>query len=997
MKTLIYTLLACLASLSISYSQDTVPIDDTGFLNALIAHGVDTNSDGKIQVSEAIIVETLFLNEVTANNINGIEAFTSLKRLRFTNSNVTYPKITNLANLEYIGYYGNGDTIELRNLANLLTLEISPNNRSFDSVILENLQNLTTALLTGINTKTIDIPDLPNLRDIKITGGNFIEQITFGDLPSLRKLVISRFKPTAFDIAQFEHFSNLRELNLIQPQEEISMDISNYQSLKLLRLSRVKAITGNNENIDSIFVANDNGLSAINNDLGSKFLSVNASTQSPIDSTFKFPHQARLENLELTFSKTVDSVFLDDFLSLERVSIRLNSDTLRHIRLKNCPKLSDLQKSYNIQSFEFDNVDISSFSLFSGFPTETISLKKLPPLYLNLSDMDKLPTIYCGDSLIINSLQVSDMDIDSVVFQNAIPTINELILSRLTFESNQSPANELENILSRISGINDVRRLEMYECSNFYSLNIGDLNELFALKIEYSDSLKHLQLINGELRLFTINSNDNIETVCIAERNKEELINQLGDRINHITLNEDCPLTSFMDGYRVSGNVYFEIEKNNCTSNTHYPYAFPRMELAKKEGKILLTGAKSGYYNSFTDTTQGDITLTPSYDYGNIRDSTNQFSIQGASMDYMQDWCIEVGKYSDVGVLLSNDSQSRPGSASTYQLLVRNLGSVVLNELDIQVKFDEEILSFLDVGSGQEIGNGVVTWTIDSLLPYNEFKDSLSFRLNSPIDTPPLNLGDVIVLVASVKDVNDENRSNDNFTLYDVVVNSYDPNDKVCLNGSLVNFDFAHQDYYYKIRFENKGNADAIHVVIKDSIDLSTYNLASFKVIDASHPLQTEVNDSIVSFNFENIYLSHLPSANKGYVIYSIRPHDNITLSDSLVNKASIYFDYNLPIHTDDAITSFYMNVGNDQYTTDIESKRVTVSPNPSKRNIVLSTDKGATSLIIYDQMGQIVRRTPLDPSINQHTIDIGDLPPNLYLFNLVFDNETATCKVLKN
>ena len=86
MNKILYS--ACLLFIfSIQGNSQTVTIPDTNFLNALIAQGVDTSGDGMIQISEAVAINDLDLDDKNITSLVGIDAFTNLKILSCRKNN----------------------------------------------------------------------------------------------------------------------------------------------------------------------------------------------------------------------------------------------------------------------------------------------------------------------------------------------------------------------------------------------------------------------------------------------------------------------------------------------------------------------------------------------------------------------------------------------------------------------------------------------------------------------------------------------------------------------------------------------------------------------------------------------------------------------------------------------------------------------------------------------------------------------------------------------
>ena len=89
-------------------------------------------------------------------------------------------------------------------------------------------------------------------------------------------------------------------------------------------------------------------------------------------------------------------------------------------------------------------------------------------------------------------------------------------------------------------------------------------------------------------------------------------------------------------------------------------------------------------------------------------------------------------------------------------------------------------------------------------------------------------------------------------------------------------------------------------------------------------------------FSFDNIYLpdsiNNEPESH-GYVAYRIKPIDDIQLGDIVLNQASIYFDFNLPVITNTASTEFVEEISHVYEESFLKGQ---VSPNPATNILYL-------------------------------------------------------------
>ncbi len=150
----------------------------------------------------------------------------------------------------------------------------------------------------------------------------------------------------------------------------------------------------------------------------------------------------------------------------------------------------------------------------------------------------------------------------------------------------------------------------------------------------------------------------------------------------------------------------------------------------------------------------------------------------------------------------------------------------------------------------------------------------------------------------------DNNPGNNTLQYCQPVVNSYDPNDKSVYPVAVLD---TLGYMTYTVRFQNTGNALALHVQVIDTLD-SNLDPATFEVLGYSHPVFTQLTGSIVKFNFANI---NLPDSNSnepgshGYVQYKVKTRPHLSAAATVQNTAYIYFDFNTPVVTNTVENAF--------------------------------------------------------------------------------------------
>jgi uncharacterized repeat protein (TIGR01451 family) len=204
--------------------------------------------------------------------------------------------------------------------------------------------------------------------------------------------------------------------------------------------------------------------------------------------------------------------------------------------------------------------------------------------------------------------------------------------------------------------------------------------------------------------------------------------------------------------------------------------------------------------------------------------------------------------------------------------------------------------------------------------------------------------------------------------------------------------DFTSEDYfYYTIRFENTGTADAINVRISDVLEAGL-DAASIRMIGASHEYVLDRIDNQLTWNFANIMLPASidnPEGAKGYVHFKVKPMPGFQVGDMISNTASIFFDFNPAIITNTFTSTFVPELG----TEEASFKNFKVYPNPANDRVFVAADSNIETVMIYDLLG----KTVLNSSINSNTasIDVSGISAGLYLLEVSNGNVKQVSKLV--
>lgn len=337
---------------------------------------------------------------------------------------------------------------------------------------------------------------------------------------------------------------------------------------------------------------------------------------------------------------------------------------------------------------------------------------------------------------------------------------------------------------------------------------------------------------------------------------------------------------------------------------------------------------------------------------------------------------------------------ARPGFDAKYVVKVTNRGNVAQSG-SVKVQFNDAILDFVSSSSETpQIGNGTLTWNFSDLKPYRTKKFYFKLNVNSPVETPAVNIGDKLDFDVNITTLGtDINLANNSCTRRQTVVGSYDPNDKLCMDGDEILQEKIGDYLTYRIRFENTGNFPAEFIRVIDYINPELFDISTLEVLETSHDMQLTINDDVVEFFFENIQLPFDDDNNDGHIFYKIKTKDNLKIGQKITNQASIYFDYNAPIITNIAETAIVEEVlGTAEHDLRAE---VNLYPNPTSNLLNIKLSNGtAKSIEIYDMSGQMV--FVRSNTSNSESIDVTPFAKGTYIIKINTSEGATTSKFVK-
>lgn len=445
--------------------------------------------------------------------------------------------------------------------------------------------------------------------------------------------------------------------------------------------------------------------------------------------------------------------------------------------------------------------------------------------------------------------------------------------------------------------------------------------------------------------------------------------------------------------YNLSGQNKLDLNNDGCDV-TDIPY--PNMKFNFNDGvdSYDFFSNTSGSYSFLLNA--GSYTITPVVNSNfNVTPTSINATFPSQYTSLVQDYCLTSvnGLYNDLEINIVPINAARPGFDAIYKIVYKNKGVQYMDGI-VNLIFDDQVIDYVSSNpSYQNLSANMLTWSFNSLAPQEQRSIYATFNLNSPMETPPLNLDDNLSFTTTITIDGTEATPDDNtFTLNQLVVNSYDPNDKTCLEGNYVDESKIGNYVHYLIRFENNGTANAEFIRVVDFIDLSKFEINTLEPLDSSHPMITKISDgNKVEFFFNEINLPFDDANNDGFVLYKIKLRNDLVLNDTFENSASIYFDFNFPIYTNIASTTISNTLSNNDFVT---NEYIKVYPNPVSDFLYFNnlTNRKVNKILMFNGIGQLVFET--NQEINK--LDMNDFKSGVYILKIFEGNSETNLKIIK-
>lgn len=557
-----------------------------------------------------------------------------------------------------------------------------------------------------------------------------------------------------------------------------------------------------------------------------------------------------------------------------------------------------------------------------------------------------------------------------------------------------------QNLITLNCGFNAITAIDVTGLTLLETLLCGQ-NALTTLDCSSNINLATFSCFNNQLQtLFLKNGmvediletiwmgNDGLEYICADQ----EQIGQLGAVPNTIQVNSYCSYEPGGIYNRIEGTVRFDADNNGSCGDAG-DYNIPSLRVMVSEGgyeDTVFTKADGSYVFYVGE---GEYEVVPVFENEYFSNSpiADAAFIDVTGEVAVRDFCVYSNgvPHTDIEVVMAPLTVARPGFDTEYTMVYKNKGNQVIPAGNVICNWDSSRLSYVIASENIDvIGVDTYTWNYTALKPFETREITMTLNVNSPTDTPPVNINDVLGFTVSVDPGTDDIPEDNTFDFNQVVVGSFDPNNIVCLEGENVSPDNIGEYLHYIVNFENTGTFPANFVVVEMEINPDEFDLSTFSLIDNSHDTNVRTTGNKVEIRFDNIMLA---TDGNGNLLYKIKSRNGLMAGDAVTGRANIYFDYNFPILTDPAITTFDV-LGLGDFEKD---NLVVVYPNPSKGIVKIdAVDTAIKSIQLYDIQGRLLQIGLVnDASVS---VDISGRAPGVYVLKIVTEKGIQAVKLIR-
>lgn len=446
---------------------------------------------------------------------------------------------------------------------------------------------------------------------------------------------------------------------------------------------------------------------------------------------------------------------------------------------------------HNGSSFKIDSNNDNEIQV-----SEALMVNHLVLYYSGISDLSGLEYFINLTHLNCNNNTISTLDLTPfthlIGFDASYNSLTSLTISNLPQLNNFSCSynqittlvlSNLPNLFVVRCGNNLLTSLEVNNVTNLSHLSCNDnllstldtstLSQLTSLNCA-SNNLTTLYIKNGSNQSsfnLDFSNNPGLEYVCADDFQLTEVADKITEYgYSNCFVNSYCSFVSGGSFYNISGTVTFDEGTDGCDGSD---VSFPDLKLSVSDGTSTgsVIGTPTGYYNYTVQ--DGVHTLQPLLNnpaYFTVFPASVSITIPSPSSPYLQNFCITPnGLHPDLDISVSqidDNYVALPGSDNTYKIVYKNKGTTTQSGT-ISFNFNDSLLDYsYSTPTVFTQSTNTLLWNFSTLKPFESREILVTLHLNSDMDFPAVNEGDLLAFTSSINtSLVDDTPSDNTYTL----------------------------------------------------------------------------------------------------------------------------------------------------------------------------------------------------------------------------------------
>lgn len=415
--------------------------------------------------------------------------------------------------------------------------------------------------------------------------------------------------------------------------------------------------------------------------------------------------------------------------------------------------------------------------------------------------------------------------------------------------------------------------------------------------------------------------------------------------------------------------------------------------------------ASNGNYSVVVPSGNYVVSLMPLNNYWNqvcpVSPSTYTLSVtQQDTINNLNFGMQAIVSCADLSANTGAGNQRRCFNNNYYVVQYSNNGTIAASNVLLKVDFDNPLGRIIPLSSTlpwDSISGTEYFWKLGTL----NAGQSASFTLTDSISCNTV-LGDTLTTAVLITpQAGDCNPGNNHMEATEVVMGSYDPNEKLATTTTnkieiTQGFILATDTIDYEIGFQNTGTDTAFTVAIYDTLD-SDLNILSVISGVSTHAYTFDIlGTNVLKWTFNNILLPDSnvnEPASHGFVKFRILQQPNNPLGTVITNSAGIVFDFNVPVITDTVV----LTVGTPTGIEDIkgEENSIGIYPNPSGGAFTLLFEFGTTATLnVMNVLGEVIYSEQIKNALRKQ-VDLNNISNGIYFIQLKTKETSLTKKLV--